>query len=195
VTSQPQHLSVCATVIESLDRCSPNAEEGLSLLSLPQPPTRTLIEQAANSFLHFGAHSVIVRSGALGAYIKSSKDVPGQWVEAYFTGNEANRVIDVTGAGNAFLGGLVAGLVVCHGNLLEGAFEIPHHCTSQAIQNLFLIVASLYATVSASYMIEQYGLPHLTGSSGSCSDTGADERWNGEVPHQRLEKLRARVVG
>jgi hypothetical protein len=48
-----------------------------------------------------------------------------------------------------------------------------------------LILASLYATVSASFTVEQGGLPALTSSPGV-------EEWNGRLPGQRLEELKVR---
>ena len=48
-----------------------------------------------------------------------------------------------------------------------------------------------YAMVSASYTIEQYGPPTITGFSAG--ETGeACEEWNGDQPSHRLELLRKR---
>jgi hypothetical protein len=49
--------------------------------------------------------------------------------------------------------------------------------------------ATLYATVSASYMVEQMGLPHLE----AVLPNVANEVWNGERPSVRLARLRERV--
>ena len=79
---------------------SPNAEEALSLLSLPLPPLRQTIEAAADTFLTYnicgGSGWVIIRSGALGAYIKSQK-TEGQWINAFWTTKDKDRIVDVTG--------------------------------------------------------------------------------------------------
>lgn len=101
---------------------SPNAEEALSLLSITGTPTKVLVEQAAASLFDLGAVSIIIRSGALGAYVQASKVTPGRWIPAFFTQEDAHRVVDVTGAGNAFLGGLVAGLHSTEGDLFEGTY-------------------------------------------------------------------------
>jgi len=113
-------------------RCSPNAEEALGLLSMPFPVTQLKIEEAAAKFLDYGVGdsgkgSVVIRSGTLGAYVVS-RTAKGRWVEAFWGLNDLHRVVDVTGtrrsrhpqhcgtetwiigAGNAFLGGLGAGL-------------------------------------------------------------------------------------
>lgn len=48
--------------------------------------------------------------------------------------------------------------------------------------------AALFATVSASYTIEQLGLPRITRPS---SDV-LNEEWNGDSPWRRLQELTAR---
>ena len=80
---------------------SPNAEEALSLLSLPLPPSRESIELAAHRFLEIGVGQdktdwVYIRSGPLGAYIKSQM-TKGAWVDAYWTREDSHKIVDVTG--------------------------------------------------------------------------------------------------
>lgn len=125
-----------------------------------------------------------------------------------------------TSAGNAFLGGYVAGLSLSGGDPYE---------------------AALYATVSASFVVEQFGLPSLTPGSNMSVDEEDDgtspgsgdstpseppttprlapvdlpklccafhqdasdssdsepdgDLWNEDEPSQRLELLRVRVAG
>jgi sugar/nucleoside kinase (ribokinase family) len=101
---------------------SPNAEEALQLLSLPLPPTKELIETAALTFFlssPSGPDSVIIRSGHLGAYVLTG-DSPGRWVNAYWGEEDAEKVVDVLGAGNAFLGGLAAGMSLTGGDIYQG---------------------------------------------------------------------------
>jgi hypothetical protein len=117
---------------------SPNAEEALSLLSLPLPPQKQTIETAADRFLAYniggGSGWIIIRSGGMGAYIKNQKTV-GQWINAFWTPEDQDKIVDVTGlydtiiigngyyghlgAGNSFLGGLAAGLHLT-GDVVEG---------------------------------------------------------------------------
>lgn len=75
----------------------------------------------------------------MGAYVKDSED-RGLWIDAYWGMDDVSKVVDVTGAGNAFLGGLAAGLSICNDDI------------RQAVK---------YAAVSASLTIEQHGLPAL----------------------------------
>jgi len=46
--------------------------------------------------------------------------------------------------------------------------------------------AAAYACVSASFVVQQFGLPELAAVEG-------EERWNGELPQDRLEKLWKRM--
>ena len=80
---------------------SPNAEEALSLLSIPGPSTKGLVEQACDRFLEMGvgpqgSGTVIVRCGGMGAYV-ATRAHGGRWVPAFWGPEEAHRVVDVTG--------------------------------------------------------------------------------------------------
>jgi len=124
---------------------SPNAEEALGLVSIPLPVTHAKVEEAAKMLLDHGVGeggqgSVIIRSGALGAYTVS-RSTKGRWVEAFWGPNDLHRVVDVTGisnfdffrhcgaehrvtgAGNSFLGGLGAGLKFTQ-DVQEGAHRL-----------------------------------------------------------------------
>ncbi|KAI0356585.1 Ribokinase-like protein [Trametes cingulata] len=173
----PEELPALKDVLPDISVLSPNAEEALSLLSMPLPPTKELIEEACRRFLEMGVGpdgngAVVIRSGAMGACI-AQKGQPFNWVDAYWSGPEgASKVVDVTGAGNSFLGGLAAGLVLANGDVRK---------------------ATLYATVSASFTIEQEGLPRLTGTSNVKGEQQLEE-WNGDSPHRRLRELQDRLA-
>jgi hypothetical protein len=89
--------------------------------------------------------------------------------------------------GNAYIGGYIAGLAMTDGNAYD---------------------AALYGTISASFIVEQIGLPKLevnvdlSGSATASIRPGASEKrsldvkaetWNGEAPESRLAQLRQRV--
>ncbi|KAJ3909214.1 Ribokinase-like protein [Lentinula edodes] len=165
----PKELLALIRVLPSIDILSPNAEEALSLLSIPimRPISKPLIEEAANRFIQLGVKdAVIIRSGELGAYVLRRK-TGGKWVDAFWTEADASKIVDVTGAGNSFLGGLSAGLQIANGDVYEAVF---------------------YATVSASFVIEQSGLPAITSSGDR-----ALEQWNNDSPRRRLEALKSRA--
>ena len=81
---------------------SPNADEALSLLSMPQPPTKETIELACHRLLELGVGggskgTVIIRSGHLGAYVASSGERSGRWIPAFWGASDGHKVVDVTG--------------------------------------------------------------------------------------------------
>ncbi|KDR83352.1 hypothetical protein GALMADRAFT_219185 [Galerina marginata CBS 339.88] len=164
----PEELPALKEVLPLISILSPNAEEALSLLSLPLPPTKDIIEKAADKFLDIGVGDqksgwIVIRSGPKGSYLKS-RETNGIWVDAFWTAEDTEKVVDVTGAGNAFLGGFAAGMVLS-GDVYQ---------------------ATLYAAVSASFIIEQEGLPSLLRASS------LEESWNGDIPLRRLRVLQTR---
>lgn len=89
------------------------------------------------------------------------------WLPAYH--EDQARVVDPTGGGNAFLGGLAVALA--RGHKLEKAVR--------------------HGIISASYAIEQVGMPTLVIDD---RDTG-QELWNGDTPGDRLRAYGARLDG
>lgn len=194
---------------------SPNAEEALCLLSMPTKPTKELVEQACGRLLDMGVGldgkgSVIIRSGAMGACI-GSRGQPYTWVEAFWDENHSDRVVDVTGmycrrascsnrslttkitsgAGNSFLGGFGAGYVLSSGDVIQGTWTFTHSCSSPTKPDISY-AATLYATISASYTIEQAGLPKLTQVQEKHGHMV--ELWNGDSPQDRLRTLQDRLA-
>ncbi|KAI0663092.1 Ribokinase-like protein [Cubamyces menziesii] len=172
----PEELPALTEVLPYISVLSPNADEALSLLSMPLPPTKELVEEACRRFLDIGVGpngtgAVVIRSGAMGACV-AQREQALVWVDAYWSGPESlDKVVDVTGAGNSFLGGLGAGLVLANGDVPE---------------------ATLYATVSASFTIEQEGLPRLTRTKDA--NSAEVELWNGDSPERRLKELQDRLL-
>lgn len=81
-----------------------------------------------------------------------------------------NKVVDVTGGGNAFLGGFCAGLA----HEISEIESVPLHFK----------IAAACGGVAASFAIEQVGLPKLTPRKAD----GA-ERWNGSLPFERVRRM------
>jgi len=97
----PGELPSLIEVLPSISILSPNAEEAMGLLSIPLPVTQVKIEEAAAKFIDYGvgeggSGSVVIRSGALGAYVVS-RAAEGRWVEAFWGPNDPHHVVDVTG--------------------------------------------------------------------------------------------------
>ena len=112
-------------VLPHLSLFSPNLDEATAVSGLTNPT------DMADLFLAWGAPLVAIRMGAEGSLVKTRAGE--QWrLTAVPT-----HIVDVTGAGNGYLGGFLTGL----GDGLS-PFE-----------------ASLRATVSASFALNQLGLP------------------------------------
>jgi sugar/nucleoside kinase (ribokinase family) len=105
---------------------SPNEREAESLVGKATPAE--LIQRLEDA----GAQIVALRRGAGGALVHQTGGGSVQMIPPFQT-----KVIDPTGAGNAFCGGLLAGWV----------------------QTENLTLAGLYGVVAASFMVEQIGLP------------------------------------
>ncbi|KAJ3569740.1 hypothetical protein NPX13_g5977 [Xylaria arbuscula] len=166
--NRASHLKACKLV----DVFSPNHLE-LSYLIEGKgeaEPTffRDTIETQARIFLDSGVGRdgeglVVIRSGEHGVlYLSKSK---AEWLPPYY-GRGSDKVIDPTGAGNAFL----------------GAFTVSFQETRDPRQ------ACIYGSVAASYAIEQFGPAKLTPSS--CSST---ERWNGTNVISRVQEFKSRI--
>ncbi|OWZ77996.1 pfkB family carbohydrate kinase superfamily [Cryptococcus neoformans Tu401-1] len=165
-------------ILPDIEVFSPNHEELFSFYSIPTMSTSSIslhpsVERLVTHILHnvgIGANGqgiVVVRCGRLGACV-GTKEGGLKWCPAYWEGGDVRKVKDVTGAGNSFLGGYVAGL-----SLTNDPYE-----------------ALLYGTVSSSFVVEQFGLPHLM----DCTDplTG-EEIWNADIPSRRLKELKQRL--
>ncbi|ORX34975.1 Ribokinase-like protein [Kockovaella imperatae] len=133
------NLDKVASIASQFAVFSPNVLEIQSLLSIPQIVSPEAVESAAREFGNLIPDTtVIVRAGPLGSFTVS-KTWSG-WVPAYWKPKEQDRVIDPTGGGNAWLGGLCAGLLLSKGDIKLGCF---------------------FGSAAASFAIEQRGLPHL----------------------------------
>lgn len=111
--------------------------------------------------------------GATFSFIQDELDEveidPGldKWIPAFFTREDAaaGRVVDPTGGGNMFLGGL--GVALARGKTMEEA--------------------ACWGSIAASFAIEQVGVPELG------KDDDGEETWNGDRVQDRLEALQTRL--
>ncbi|OWT37613.1 hypothetical protein C362_04631 [Cryptococcus neoformans Bt1] len=169
----PEELNNMISLSSRIAVFSPNLLELQSILSIPHssPPALSHVEFAAWQFQTLllsrtsGSQipAIIVRAGELGAYTLSSNWTG--WIPAFWTKADQGKIVDVTGGGNSFLGGLVAGLLISDGDMRT---------------------ASIYASTAASFAIQQRGPPRLQRSNG-------EELWNGEVVWDRLNEMARRV--
>ncbi|GAA5901312.1 hypothetical protein JCM5296_006757 [Sporobolomyces johnsonii] len=169
----PDSLPILKRIFEHVAVFSPNHAEALAILGIGRgrdlPPNedeedanveRAMIEEVAQAFRREGARALVVRSGARGAYVLDEDKDEGEWVRPYHV--DSRKVVDTLGAGNSFLGGLMAGLLLDPTNLA---------------------LAAQYASVSSGIVIEQEGFPSLT------VDRDGTELWNGKSAAERLAEL------
>jgi sugar/nucleoside kinase (ribokinase family) len=167
-------------VTKNVDILSPNHIELASLfnIELTLPIDTSLIETLAKKCLESGigpsgAGTLVVRAGELGCCVFSRQENKLVWLPSYHkqeNPGSANlttpdKVIDPTGAGNAFLGGFAIGL-------LETKNDIKAAC---------------YGTVAASFAVEQTGLP------GMVDTEDGRELWNNVSVRSRLIEYLLRV--
>lgn len=99
-----------------------------------------------------------------------------RWMPAYWTKEHGDKVVDPTGGGNTFLGGLAAALA--RGKTMEEAAS--------------------WGSIAASFAIEQVGVPTL-GRNEEQDDDDDDkeeeekETWNGVTVNSRLQEYYERI--
>ena len=122
----PEELPNFRSLANQFAVISPNLLETQALLGLPSTEEDSIAElvRATTSLTrelhssHRAAPAIIVRAGKLGAYTISDN-----WeghTPAFWTEKEQDHVVDATGGGNAYMGGLCAGLVLTLGDYQEG---------------------------------------------------------------------------
>ncbi|ETN43381.1 uncharacterized protein HMPREF1541_02540 [Cyphellophora europaea CBS 101466] len=118
---------------------------------------------------------VVVREGAEGSRLYTQGKV--LHLRAYHL--DPSRVLDPTGGGNTFLGGLAMGLSGMVNpdfkDMSTGLGLVAETCPSQTTS---MLTAVVHATVAASYAIEQVGVPRL--------DPSDRESWNGQSYIERF---------
>lgn len=182
----PSEFANSLEAIQHVDVMSPNIEELQSLIGTRRiihtsgMPIMQELDGECHELLDAGSsgilQAVIVRMGELGARVVTSdretsigayhrpyRDM--KIIEEKKTGE--NKVVDPTGAGNAFLGGCAIGLLTENPLMDMTSFER----------------AAVYGSVAASFAVEQIGMPVLRPASGL---TGEEEQWNGESVGDRL---------
>lgn len=165
-----EHVNACAWVdvfspthTELVALCTPGDQE---VSPNDQQPSIQLIEDYARRFLKASMKNAVedatviaVRAGKHGCLVMSVKHGK-RWFPAFYE-NGSKKIVDVDGAGSAFL----------------GAFTYVLQTTGSMTE------AAIYGIVAASFAMEQIGLPVLS------SEEDAD-RWNEEDVVRRLDAYR-----
>lgn len=184
-TCKPGNLPECQRALCFVKVFSPNLEElecllGMKLTTHTGYPDIRKLEDQCNELLYCGSEieAIIIRMGAHGSrVIQRDRSVH---IEAYHKSfsamttdqersNWRNKIVDPTGAGNAFLGGFAIGYLDDSIYPRANPFER----------------GALYGSVAASLAVEQVGPPILT-PPRNFSHFWVSEVWNGEHPRGRV---------
>jgi sugar/nucleoside kinase (ribokinase family) len=165
----------CLEALKHVDIVSPNHSElggffGVDTNGKDHVDFRK-IEALCGQWLENGIGSVgqgglVVRAGKDGCLV--ARQGGRKWLPAYH--QSADKVVDPTGGGNGFLGGLAIGLVRC--DAAPGVDRLEE--------------AAAWGSVSASFAIEQIGMPVL-------SHTARGETWNHVHVEDRLADYKQRL--
>jgi hypothetical protein len=142
-----------------------------------------------------GKGLLVVRAGKDGSYTYCQEK--SLWLPAYHNADIPLNplVVDPTGAGNCFLGALAQALVSEGRPPLEGADSVLRNSQGwHGIANAWkgdkqlIPMALICATVAASYVVEQVGLPNLS------SSPEREELWNGTSFAQRIRLYMKKIL-
>jgi sugar/nucleoside kinase (ribokinase family) len=170
-----KELTNCLKALQYIDVVSPNHSE---LGGFFETDTNgkdhvdfRAIEGLCDQWLQSGIGSegqggIVVRAGKDGCLV--ARQGLRKWMPAYH--QSAERVVDPTGGGNGFLGGLAMGLV--RGGATSGVENLEE--------------AAQWGSVSASFAIEQVGMPVL-------SHSPQGETWNNTRVEDRLSEFKQRL--
>ncbi|KAE8349941.1 Ribokinase-like protein [Aspergillus coremiiformis] len=168
LSCKPENLRACLDATPTVDVFSPNHLELAALFG--ESPSATAdkrkIESLALKFLENGVGpdgtgAVVVRASEHGCLI-IARNISPVWLPPFYqseAGERQDKVVDPTGAGNAFL----------------GAFAVGYLKTAN------LVEAGCYGSVGASFAIEQVGMPEK-------SNDERGELWNGVDVFSRLQE-------
>ncbi|KAL4753873.1 Ribokinase-like protein [Aspergillus terricola var. indicus] len=169
LSCKAENLQLCMEVTHTVNVFSPNHLELARLFGEPLSTCfldKEKIESMALRFLSTNTGVgpdrngvVIVRAGEEGCLV-CARHIPPTWLPAFYKHGH-DKVVDPTGAGNAFL----------------GAFAVGYLQTRDAVQ------AACYGSIGASFALEQVGLPQLARDEGASAN---GELWNGENALERL---------
>ncbi|KAJ5272305.1 hypothetical protein N7478_007430 [Penicillium angulare] len=177
LSCSPDNLQACFDAARYVDVLSPNHLELLRLFSRAEQTdlTITKIEELATKLVDNGVGPdnrgiVLIRAGEKGCLVQA-RYLPATWLPPFYRDEleagskelSVSKVVDPTGAGNAFLGGYAVGYLR----------------TNDALR------AACYGAVAASIALEQIGMPERV-------EKGDTELWNGVSVEARLQEYMSR---
>lgn len=186
---RPDELPAFYKALRHVDVFSPNEIElgmlftAAKALDESSITEMTLIEYSLQLLTHgFGdiPGCVVIRMGENGCMVGSSdgfRRFPAYYpLQTNVEFGSQNKVVDVTGGGNAFVGGFCKGLLATQND------DLDRHGFTRCQQ------AAIYGSVAASFAIEQIGVPKLTHRGDG------KELWNGDMVQNRLDRMRLKAT-
>ena len=178
---RPDTLAMFRKILDDVDIFSPNLAElgGLYDVNIDLDDGGTgyqRLRAGCRDLLDSARHKrvvLVIRLGDKGCYIFYMLPETYECREHLIPACKPKTAVDVTGAGNAFLGGFAYGL-----------FQKPVNASVSKLET-----AALFGTVAASFAIEQVGMPKL--GSLSLDETKSElatETWNDNFPFDRYKK-------
>jgi sugar/nucleoside kinase (ribokinase family) len=170
-----EELTNCLEALKMVDVVSPNHSELGGFFEVNTHGKNHVDYRSVEALCHQWLESGIGPEGRGGIVVRAGKDGclvarrgDQTWLPAYH--QSTDKVLDPTGGGNGFLGGLAMGLV--KGNATPDVDSLRE--------------AAVWGSISASFAIEQIGMPVLL-------HTARGETWNHVHVEDRLSEFRERL--
>ncbi|KAI9925509.1 hypothetical protein ASPWEDRAFT_157025 [Aspergillus wentii DTO 134E9] len=171
-----ENLEACLDAVLFVDVFSPNhielaalfGESPLAIGVVDKGKIEDMAARVVNSGIGAdGKGIVIVRAGEHGCLVCGRDTLP-MWLPPFYKAvlgeTQHFKVVDPTGAGNAFLGGYAVGY----------------------LKTESIVEAAYYGSVAASFALEQVGMPEKSGK-------GDGELWNGVNVSSRLDEYKSKL--
>lgn len=189
----PEELENLQEAAKYVDVISPNEEELAQFFSETSDNTDRISMVEAMLVKAGGPQgpvSVVVRDGADGSRLY----LEGRTLHFRAYHQNGIGVVDPTGGGNTYLGALAMGLTRAvdpdEGCLDDRIFSFGTQKSIRSPRFRRHVLATIHATIAASYAIEQVGTPCLTGDQPDC--------WNEQIYEDRftayLERERSHIL-
>ncbi|KAF2735752.1 pfkB family kinase [Polyplosphaeria fusca] len=167
---QPSNRQAFLDACKIVDVFSPNHLELLGLFGEETAESRKLEQLEGlgtdivdSSIGPEGQGTLVIRAGENGCLVSSPTTRP-TWFPPFYD-DKSTKIVDPTGAGNAFLGGYIAGW----------------QATNSEVEAVW------YGHVAASFALEQIGLPKLETKDHR-------DVWNGDAAMDRLTEYKTRIM-
>lgn len=117
---QEEGVEELKEILPLIDYFVPNEKEAKMIAK------KDSLEEAAEVFYFNGVRNVLIKAGEKGCYIRNRE------IRGYIEAEQVEKVVDTTGAGDAFTAGLISGLL--DGKEIRECARMANHIGARAIQ-------------------------------------------------------------